>query len=130
MAARILLAEDSETLGQIVRIKLHQAGYKVDWQRDGDAAWSAIQKDHPDLAILDVMMPLTSGFEVLKNMKQSDATRNIPVIMMTARAMEDDVRRGIEGGASDYVIKPFKPDDLMVRVKRLCPVGAPASVEL
>jgi len=121
MGKRIVLAEDSESLAQIVRMKLGAAGHDVTWARDGEAAWTFILQTKPDLVILDIMMPKVSSFEVLGNLKQSPETNPIPVVMMTASAVEEDVRKSIAGGAVDYIVKPFKPDDLPQRVARLLP---------
>ena len=125
MNMRIVLAEDSESLGQIVKIKLQNAGYIVSWARDGETAWNMILLEQPALVILDIMMPKISGFEVLNSLKLHPETVQIPVMMMTARAVEEDVRRSIAGGATDYIVKPFKPDNLVQRVNRLLQVTQP-----
>jgi DNA-binding response OmpR family regulator len=121
MPTRIILAEDSETLGFIVHLKLQKAGYDITWKRDGAAAWAAIQETLPDIVILDVMMPEMDGFEVLRRIKATGSTLHIPVIMLTARAARDDVNKGLLGGAVDYVLKPFRPEDLLARVQRVKP---------
>jgi DNA-binding response OmpR family regulator len=121
MPTRLILAEDSETLGFVIHMKLQRGGYEVTWKRDGAAAWAAIQETLPDIVILDVMMPEMDGFEVLKRIKTTEGTWQIPVIMLTARAGQEDIAKGMQGGAVDYILKPFKPEDLLARVQRVRP---------
>lgn len=123
MANKILIAEDEEHLGHMIKFKLERAGYQVDWIMDGRQALEAIREDHPDLVLLDIMMPGLTGFEVLETMKHDLDLREIPVIMLTARSQESDIVRGIELGAADYVVKPFRPAELVARIKRLVQNG-------
>ena len=114
--ARILLAEDEQQIGDMVAIKLTNAGHDVVRVGDGEAALAAAARDRPDLIVLDVMMPLLDGFEVLSRLKADPARRAIPVIMLTARGQEWDVRAGLESGAADYIVKPFSLKELLDRV--------------
>ncbi len=118
---RILVADDEEHLGRLVKFKLQKAGYQVDWRPDGQQAWEAICADKPDLVILDVMMPEMTGFEVLKKIRAHDELASIPVILLSAKGQQADVRAGMELGASEYVIKPFRPAELLACVQRLLP---------
>jgi len=121
MNQTILIADDEEHLGFMVKFKLEKSGYEVLWERDGNGALKSIQENKPNLIILDVMMPGLTGYEVLQKIKNESELASIPVIMLTAKGQESDVVRGIELGAADYMIKPFRPAELLVRVKRLLP---------
>jgi len=121
MPARILIADDEEHLGFMIKFKLEKSGYTVDWQVNGRDALQAVKNTPPALVILDVMMPGMTGFEVLEAIKTDAALKSIPVIMLTARGQEDDTVRGINLGAADYITKPFRPAELLARVKRLIP---------
>jgi len=123
MADRILIADDEEHLGYMIKFKLEKSGYEVDWCVNGRDALKAVQDHPPALVILDVMMPGMTGFEVLEAIKTNAALKSIPVIMLTARGQEDDTVRGITLGAADYITKPFRPAELLARVKRLIPGG-------
>ena len=114
--ARILLAEDEEPIGRMVVFKLENSGHEVLWARDGEEAMALAGRERPDLIILDVMMPILSGFEALRQFKADPALQAIPVIMLTARGREQDVLTGLGGGAVDYVVKPFSLKELVARV--------------
>ncbi len=121
---KIVLAEDEEHLGNLVKFKLSRAGYDVIWKMDGREVLAAIRAEKPELVLLDVMMPGLTGFEVLEQMKQDAALKEIPVILLTARSQKNDVLRGVDLGAADYVTKPFRPAELLARVNRLLGVSA------
>lgn len=114
--ARILLAEDEAQIGEMVTFKLSNAGHEVLRVWDGEAALAAASRDRPDVIILDVMMPVLDGFSVLGRLKADPALRSIPVIMLTARGQELDVLSGLQGGAADYIVKPFSLKELLARV--------------
>jgi DNA-binding response OmpR family regulator len=103
--------------------KLSQAGFDTVAVSDGVAALAAIQSDPPRLAILDVMMPGLSGIDVLRKVRANDATKDLDVILLTARARDSDVDTGFATGASDYVIKPFSPRELLHRVNAVLARG-------
>ena len=113
----VVLAEDEPQIANLVRYKLEKSGYEVFWGEDGQRAWEIIQENKPDLVIIDVMMPVMDGFEVLRAMKGEPGTRAIPAIMLTARSMEEDILKGFEEGAVDYMVKPFSVTELAARVK-------------
>ena len=113
----VVLAEDEPQIANLVRYKLEKSGYEVLWGEDGQRAWELIQESKPDLVILDVMMPMMDGFEVLRAMKGEPGTNAIPAIMLTARSMEEDILKGFEEGAVDYMVKPFSVTELAARVK-------------
>ena len=121
--ARIIIADDDRDILDLVVFKLTQAGYDAVGVSDGVSALAAIEADPPRLAILDVMMPGLSGLDVLRKLRANGATRNLDVILLTARSGDVDVDAGFATGASDYVIKPFSPRELVHRVKGLLARG-------
>ena len=119
MAKKIVLAEDEPQIARLIEFKLKKEGYQVTWKENGKEALEAIKAEEPDLVILDVMMPVMDGYEVLRRLKEDENLKSIPVIMLTARAQEKDVVKGIDMGAEDYITKPFHPAELLARVKRI-----------
>lgn len=115
---RILVADDEEHIGYLVKFQMEKAGYEVVWKLDGRAALEGVRAERPDLVILDVMMPRLTGFEVLQQLKGDPATADIPVIMLSALGNEDELIKGFDLGAADYVVKPFSPGELLARVRR------------
>ena len=115
----VLVADDDEDILELVSFRLERAGYEVVTARDGAAALATAQEQRPDLAVLDVMMPGLNGYEVTQRLRADDATRDIPVILLTARVQEADVNRGFEAGADDYLRKPFSPQELRARVQSI-----------
>jgi DNA-binding response OmpR family regulator len=113
---RILVADDDRDIRDLVTFKLGQAGFRVQAVDDGTAALSAIEEDPPDLAVLDVMMPGLSGIDVLRKLRETERTRGVRVILLTARSRDADVDAGFASGADDYIIKPFSPRELLHRV--------------
>lgn len=114
---RVLIADDDQVTCDLLSFKLTRAGYSVLTAGDGAAALAQILEDPPDLAILDVMMPGLSGFDVLRKVRQNPATANMAIILLTARTRESDVDTGFASGAQDYIRKPFSPTELLHRVK-------------
>jgi DNA-binding response OmpR family regulator len=119
MASRILVVEDEPDILEVVLYNLKQAGFEVDAAEDGESALSRARERHPDLVLLDLMLPGIDGLVVCKQLKQDDATRGIPIIMLTARAEEVDRIVGFELGADDYVVKPFSPRELVLRIRAI-----------
>jgi DNA-binding response OmpR family regulator len=114
--ASVLVVDDDPDVCDLVTYKLEQSGFDVRRANDGDGALREVAKQIPDLVLLDIMMPGISGLEVLQRWRGSSPTAGMPVIMLTARAQENDVERGFELGADDYVVKPFSPRELARRV--------------
>jgi len=112
----LLIADDDEDILTLVQLRLSRSGYEVVVARDGEEALRLAQEKHPDLAVLDWMMPKASGIEVLRAMRAGSDTADIPVVLLTARASEADVQEGLAAGASDYIAKPFSPQELASRV--------------
>jgi DNA-binding response OmpR family regulator len=115
----ILAADDDEDILALVAFRLGRSGYRVLQAHDGEEAVALAMEHEPDLAVLDVMMPKMDGFEVARRLRAAEATKNIPIIMLTARAQDTDVQGGFEAGANDYLRKPFSPKELRTRVQAL-----------
>ena len=115
----VLIADDDEDILALVRATIERSGHEVMAVADGAAALSAMAERRPDLAVLDIAMPELDGLEVLRRLRADDATRDLPVILLTAQAQAADVERGFATGASAYVRKPFSPRDLATRVDDL-----------
>ena len=113
---KILVAEDEPHILKMVDFKLRSQGYTVIGASDGGEAVVAASADRPDLILLDVMMPVMDGFEVLRTLKGEEATKDIPVIILTAKSQERDIVTGLESGAVDYVVKPFSFPELLARI--------------
>jgi DNA-binding response OmpR family regulator len=112
----VLIAEDDADIRDLLVFKLMQDGFDVTAVGDGPSALDAVAAELPDLVILDVMMPGMSGLDVCQRLRSEQATKNLPVILLTARAQEADVESGFGVGADDYVTKPFSPRELLSRV--------------
>ncbi len=119
MAQTILIAEDQPHIRKLIEYKLRNSGYSVVAVSDGAAALTKAKELRPSIILLDIMMPFMTGFEVLSALKSSDATREIPVLLVTAQSREEEVLRGLEMGAEDYITKPFSPNELAARVKKV-----------
>jgi DNA-binding response OmpR family regulator len=117
--ALILVADDDPDILELVCFRLEQAGHRTIRAVDGPDAVRAASEQHPDLCVLDVLMPKLDGFEVLRRLRESERTKQVPVIMLTASVQDRDVARGFEGGADDYLRKPFNPRELQARVEAL-----------
>jgi DNA-binding response OmpR family regulator len=112
----ILVADDDPDIRSLVVLRLERSGYRVLRASDGREALDIALREHPDLAVLDITMPKLDGMEVTRNLRAHDETRAIPVILLTARVQEDDVAKGLDAGATDYLKKPFSPQELGARV--------------
>jgi len=113
---RIVVADDDADILDLVVYMLTQAGFDAVGVSDGVAALAAIEADPPRMAILDIMMPGLSGIEVLRKVRASQTIADLDVILLTARTRDADVDTGFAAGASDYIIKPFSPRELLKRV--------------
>ena len=116
---RILVIDDEPDVLLLCRVNLQFDGHEVLEASDGDTGFKKAVTEGPDLIVLDVMMPQRDGFSVLKELREVDETRDIPVILLTARAQEDDQVRGWLAGAAEYVTKPFSPMDLTESVRKV-----------
>ena len=122
--SRILVAEDDAYIFRMLEFRLNSLGHEIIHAVDGAEALEFVARENPDLVLLDVMMPILDGFQVLRRLKSDDETKGIPVIMLTAKGQEKDIVFGIETGAVDYVTKPFSFAELIARINRaLSPSG-------
>ena len=113
----ILVVEDEEALSVLVKYNLEKAGFDVACAFSGDEALDLIDKKIPDLIVLDWMLPEMSGIEVCREIRSLEYTKEVPIIMLTARSQEDDRLKGFNSGADDYMTKPFSPKELVARIK-------------
>jgi two-component system phosphate regulon response regulator PhoB len=125
---RVLVVEDEAPLATLLRYNLEKQGFRVDEAADGQEALTRIGEEAPDLVLLDWMLPTLSGIEVCRQIRRRPETRDLPVIMLTARADDQDAVRGLNTGADDYITKPFNMDSLFARIRALLRrSGAPAT---
>ncbi|MFM9817687.1 UNVERIFIED_CONTAM: phosphate regulon transcriptional regulator PhoB [Spiribacter pallidus] len=132
--ATILLVEDEEAIREMVAMALARAGYRVRHAESAEDADAAMRLSQPDLVLLDWMLPGESGIDFARRLKRDRATREVPIILLTARGEEGDRIRGLDAGADDYVPKPFSPRELVARIKavlrRVQPTAADQPVEV
>lgn len=114
---KILVVDDEPHIVELVRFNLEASGFKVIEAMDGQKAIELAQSENPDLILLDLMLPGTDGLEVCRFLRQQKSTREIPIIMLTAKSEEIDKVLGLEIGADDYITKPFSPRELVARIK-------------
>ena len=125
MQEKILIVEDDKNIAKLVRYNLEKAGYDCEVVITGEEAFGVLQQDQIHLIILDIMLPKMDGFSVCKQIRQDPRYENIPVIMLTAKGEEVDRVVGFELGADDYIVKPFSPRELALRVKAILKRGSP-----
>ena len=121
--ARILIADDDADILSLIAFHLKRRGHEVLPANDGDAALRIARAEIPDLAVLDGMMPGLTGFDVLRELRADETTKEIPVILLTAYVQEADLVRGLELGADEYITKPFSPQELLARIGALLGSG-------
>ncbi|PIZ94868.1 MAG: response regulator [Candidatus Magasanikbacteria bacterium CG_4_10_14_0_2_um_filter_37_12] len=116
----ILLVEDDTFLGNIYKTKFEMEGFKVTHVENGQDGFDTAKKKKPDLILLDILLPKMDGFVVLTKLKADSLTKEIPVILLTNLGQKDDVEKGLEMGAADYLIKAhFKPSETVAKVKKV-----------
>lgn len=114
------VVEDDDQIAYLLRFILEREGFKVELASDGRVAQDLIAHGAPPaLVLLDVMLPFVDGYQLLAAIRAKDGWENVPVLMLTAKSQEKDIVRALDSGAADYMVKPFKPDELRSRVKRL-----------
>jgi two-component system phosphate regulon response regulator PhoB len=126
MKPLVMIVEDEDALVTLLRYNLEKEGYRSASASDGDEALVMIKEETPDLILLDWMLPLTSGIEICRQLRRQPETRDVPIIMLTARGEEGDKVRGLNSGADDYITKPFSPNELMARVRAVLRRAQPA----
>ena len=113
--AKVLLAEDDASLAFVIKDNLEEAGFEVEWCRDGEMAWQQFQKIDFDICLLDVMMQVKDGFAVARKIRQKSDI--VPILFLTAKSMEQDKLEGFKSGADDYITKPFSMQELLMRME-------------
>ncbi len=119
MLQLVMVIEDEKEIRDLVRYNLERAGFRVVAVGDGEEGLERLFGSRPDLLVLDLMLPRRNGLEILREVRHEPATRELPVIVLTARAAEMDKLLGFEHGADDYLTKPFSPRELVARVRSL-----------
>jgi DNA-binding response OmpR family regulator len=123
VTGHVLVADDDSLVADLLTHKLTTRGYRVSIAANGEEAMQLIARDRPDAVLLDAMMPIMDGYEVLRRMRADESLARIPVIMLTARKQEGDIVGALELGANDFVVKPFIPEEVLSRLARLLAEG-------
>jgi two-component system, OmpR family, phosphate regulon response regulator PhoB len=127
--AQILVVEDEPAIAELIALNLRQSGHSVELAADGDTAHTAINRELPDLVVLDWMLPGTSGVLLARQWRADPRTKQLPIVMLTARAEERDLVQGLDAGADDYLTKPFSPAELLARIRALLRRRAPETTD-
>ncbi len=114
---RILLIEDEEDIAALIKLQAELSGFKLHVEVDGINGFRAVEREKPDLVLLDIMLPGQNGYDVCRKIKSTPELKSIPVIILTAKDEELDILLGLELGADDYILKPFSPKVLMSRIR-------------
>ena len=117
--AHILVAEDERDIRELIAFTLSFAGHQITQATNGEEAVSLAQATLPDLILTDVRMPKMTGYEACKQIKAHQATRHIPVVILSAKGQDEEIEQGREAGADEYILKPFAPDKLQQRVAEI-----------
>jgi len=115
--AKVLIVEDDSTTVQLIEFLLKKNDFEVLIAHDGLEALQMCKRDKPDLILMDVMMPKMDGIEAIEKLQQDETTQDIPIVILSALGQEMDVMRGLQAGASGYIVKPFSPKELLEEVK-------------
>ena len=115
----ILMVEDDEHIAYILRFLLERNGFAVEQAADGRQALARLAQPPPDLVLMDIMLPYHDGLELLERLRAEPGWRTVPVLMLTAKAREADIVQALDLGANDYVTKPFQPEEVLARVRRV-----------
>ena len=116
--AKILVVEDEPSLQKLLEYQLKRIGHEIVVVADGKQALASVKTDRPDLVLLDVMLPVMGGFQVLRQLQEDKNTSNIPVIMLSAKGQQHDIAAGIDKGVFDYITKPFNIPNLAERIDK------------
>jgi len=129
MAVTVLVVEDEPAIQELIAVNLEHAGHQVVRAKDAEAALVLLKSALPDVVLVDWMLPGMSGAALAKQLRQDERTRQVPIIMLTARSAEQDKIAGLEAGADDYVTKPFSPRELAARIKAVLRRRAPQATD-
>lgn len=127
MSKRVLVVEDEAPIREMLKFVLEQSGFEIQEAQDYETGLECLAEPYPDLILLDWMLPGGSGVQLAKKIRSQEYTRDIPIIMLTARGEEEDKVRGLDAGADDYITKPFSPKELVARIKAVIRRVAPTS---
>lgn len=119
MSKKVLIVDDEPGVVKMVRYLLEKNAFTAISANDGEAGVNLAIQEKPDLILMDIMMPVIDGNEATRRLKENESTRQIPVVMLSALGQEGDVAKSLELGALDYIVKPFHPQELMDRVKKI-----------
>jgi two-component system alkaline phosphatase synthesis response regulator PhoP len=117
--AKILIAEDERDIRDLIAFTLRFAGYEVFAATNGEEAVQMAPKVNPDLILMDVRMPRMTGYEACRAIKQTPSLKDIPVVFLSAKGQESEIKQGLDAGAEEYLLKPFAPDQLTARIKTI-----------
>ncbi|MEK9163470.1 MAG: response regulator [Chloroflexota bacterium] len=117
--AKILIAEDERDIRELITFTLRYAGHEVTQAANGEEALTLAKQTIPELILMDVRMPKMTGYEACRHIKADDTLKNIPVVFLSAKGQETEIQTGLEVGATDYILKPFAPDQLIKRVSEI-----------
>jgi CheY-like chemotaxis protein len=117
--AKILIAEDERDIRELITFTLRYAGHEVHQASNGEEALKMAKELIPELILMDVRMPKMTGYEACRHMKLDEKLKNIPVVFLSAKGQETEIQTGLEVGATDYILKPFAPDQLIKRVSEI-----------
>lgn len=117
--AKILIVEDEKDIRQLITFTLQYAGFTVVAGKDGQEAVDLVEKEMPELILMDVRMPRLDGYSACEVIKSNQKTAHIPIVFLSAKGQDGEIRKGFEVGASDYLLKPFTPTELIERVKSI-----------
>ncbi|MEI7556416.1 response regulator [Candidatus Chlorohelix sp.] len=120
---KILIAEDEKDIRRLISFTLERAGFEIVEAIDGKQALEMAKLHNPNLILLDVMMPYLDGYEVCRYLRSEPATTNIPVLFLSAKGQHHEIGEGLSAGATDYIVKPFTPRELVAKVKELTGTG-------
>ena len=126
---KILIAEDDPDIRELIVISLKYAGYEVVPAADGQQAVDLTVQENPDLIMLDVRMPLLTGFEALEQIKERPQFKDTPVVILSAKGQEAEIKSGLDLGACQYILKPFAPDELIGKIQEIVTGAQEAPVE-
>ncbi|HEY0946944.1 MAG TPA: response regulator [Opitutaceae bacterium] len=115
----VIIADDEPVTRRLVSFKLDREGFRVTAVVHGEELLEKVRGERPDAVLLDIMMPVSDGFSTLRRLKQDPSLADIPIMMLTAKGHEEDVVRCLRAGAADYMVKPFSPDELVARIRKL-----------
>lgn len=121
---KILVAEDDQDIRDLIAITLQFSGFEVDSVADGIQVLERVQEQPFDLILLDVRMPRMTGYEACRRLREDEATRDIPIVFLSAKGQEEEIKKGLEAGAASYILKPFAPEALVRSIREILAEGA------